>query len=480
MSSLKKSLGMSFAAQYAEVMIQFVGALILARIISPEDVGVYSVAAFVMAILHVFRDFGVGKYLIREEELTPQKIRSTLGVAIILAWGVAIIMFLARDVVADFYNHAEISAIMTVMAGSFAISPLGSIFTSLFRRDMQFNKILIVRIASALGHVCTATTLALLGYGALSLAWANFAGILLFGIASFSLRSPGTPWTPSFRHMREILSFGGTASIGSLAYVAGSNSSDIVIGKMISLSAAGWFSRANGLIAMFRTFIYGVVNPLILPFFSQLKRNEGDVHAPYRSAIEHLTVLAWPFYAVMAILAFPVVRTLYGDQWDASIPVARLLALGGAISSLTLFASDLMIAWGHVQQMAKMQAIIQGVRVLLMVAACPFGLSAVGAALVLAELLILVISSRALHAAVGIRLAEVLAATRRSALVTAASCIGPLAVVLSMPDTHPMLMLAIGGAAAACGWLGAIFWFDHPVKAHVEQARGWVRARYAK
>lgn len=480
MSNLKKSLGMSFLAQYAEIMIQFIGVMVLARMISAEDIGVYSVAAFVMTVLHVFRDFGVGKYLIKEEVLTPQKIRSTLGVAILLAWAVAVVMYLTRNLVADFYGNSQIALIMTVMSASFAISPLGSIYTSLFRRDMQFKKILVVRISSALGHVIVAVILALQGYGALSLAWANFAGILMFGIAAFSLRSPGTPWIPSFRHTREVLSFGSVSSIATLASVAGTNSSDMIIGKALSLAAAGYFSRANGLVQMFRTIVIGAVLPVVLPYFAELKRTGGDVNVPYRSAVEHLTVLAWPFFAVIAVLAHPIVHTLYGDQWDTSIPVARILSIAGAVGALTTITNEVLIAYGHVQQVAKMQTTIQVARVLLILAACQFGLPMVAAALVLAEGFALLVNSRALKRTLGVSLRGVLASTWRSALVTAASSAGPLALVLTMPNEHPILILALGGLAALAGWIGAIYWTAHPAMKHAEQARHWLRARLAR
>ena len=478
MSTIKKSLGLSFATQYAELVIQFIGVMVLARLITPEEIGIYSVAAFLMAVLHVFRDFGVGKYVIQVDELTPQRIRSAYGVAVILAWGTALLLLAASPLVAAFYGEPRVGDILVVMSASFAITPLGSLLTSIFRRNMQFKKILVVRVSSALCHVATAVTLALAGFGAVSLAWANFAGILAFGIAAVALRAPGTPFVPSFRNIREILSFGSVSSAGNVANVIGNNGPDVIIGKVISLSASGYFSRGNGLIQIFKTLVHGATLPLVLPWFARLRRENGDVAQSYHLAVEHLTVFAWPFFAVVGLLAMPIVRVLYGMQWDASVPVVQVLCVAGAIATLATFAGEVMIAFGQVRQMAATQLITQPVRLAAILAASPFGLTAVAASIVLAECFTVAVTSHRLHKVTGVRFAGVLGATTKSALVTACSVVCPaLAMLAFMNGQHAWLELAVGGCGALIGWFAGVVWTGHPVKAHLYHAREWVAMR---
>lgn len=479
MTQTKKNLLISFVTQYLELVIQFVGVLILARLLSPQEVGTYSVAAFLMTLLHVFRDFGVARYVIQERELTPDKIRSAFGVAIILAWVVALVLLVSSRHVANLYEEPAIQDILIVMSASFFITPMGSWLAAILRREMQFKKMFAIRLISAVCHVSTAITLGFANFGALSLAWANFAGILAFGVTAFYLRPPGLPCLPQFRNIREILSFGSISSIGSLGGVASNNAPDVVLGKIINLAAAGYYSRANGLTQLFKTLISGAVMPLILPYFAQIRRDQGDPSGPYLLAVEYLTAFAWPFFGTMALLAFPIVRTLYGDQWDVSVPVLQVLCLAGAVSAVSTFAGDVMVANGYIKELTKAQLMASGVKISFIFAMAQYGLVAVGFGLVIAELASLIIISYVLHNTLRVRLVGVLAATAKSAGVTVFSVIGPVIVVLmwKRSPTSPALEMAIGLLSAMTGWLIAIPLLKHPLKTHLFQLWQQVRSR---
>lgn len=469
-ASSYKSIAISFATQYAELIIQFLGVLILARILSPEDIGVYSIAAFLMTFLHAFRDFGVVQYIIQEQDLTREKIRAAQGVAIILALIIAGILLGSSGFVADFYEKPEIASVLQVMAASFAISPIGSVLVGILRRDMHLAKIFYIKLGSALCHVAVSTTLAFHGFGAQSLAWANFAGILSFGVIASFLKPAGVPRLPKFKNIGKILAFGGTASVGNAANTAGTNLPDLVIGKVLSIGAVGYFSRANGLMQLFNRLISGALLPLALPYFAQLRRQGQDIVPAYLAAIEYLTVLAWPFYSVMLLLAQPLVRTLYGDQWDASIPLVEVLCVAGAINSISLFATQAMIANGQVKFSTKTQVIVHLVRIAAVLAVVHYGLTAIALALIAAELVSVAVTSWYLSRTIKVRPHALVHRCIKSVMVTICTAAGPLLVrIYLIPGNLPSWVLLFSGIlAGALGWLLGIWWTNHPIKSKLQ------------
>lgn len=475
MENAKKSIGITFATQYLELAIQFGGVLILARLLTPADTGIFSVAAFFMVLLHMFRDFGVVNYIIQEADLTTEKIQSAFGVAIFLALLVALIMLLSANALARFYDHPELTNILHVMALSFAVSPFGSLLFGIYRREMLFKKLLFIKISSAVCHVIVATTLAYRGFGAISLAWANFAGILSFGVAANLYRPRGIPILPRFTNIGTILSFGSVSSIGNAANAIGTNSPDLIIAKIIDMQSVGYFSRGNGLVQLFAKLIASALTPFILPYFSEIKRSGNDLKQPYLLAINYLTLLAWPFFAVMALLAQPLVRVLYGPQWDASVIVVELLCAAGAIASMSIFSGHVMIANGQLRYATISQLLAQPVRVVAVLFAAGYGLAAIALAIILGELLSFIIISRCLARTIGVRSAELIYTCRDSAIITALTMVGPLLVNLFWPSApsaaaqSSWLALGVGAFTALFGWLLGTLLTRHPAWAHIEE-----------
>lgn len=87
MSSMRTALLFSFAERYALIAVNLVSNLLIARLLTPDQIGVYSVTLAVISIAQVLRDFGVASYLVQVKDLTEDHIRTALGVTLIIGVG---------------------------------------------------------------------------------------------------------------------------------------------------------------------------------------------------------------------------------------------------------------------------------------------------------------------------------------------------------------------------------------------------------
>lgn len=465
----RKAIGISFITSYTNLALQFVSVMVLARILSPSEVGTFSLAAMLMAMLHVFRDFGVGNYVIQEPDLTREKLGTAMGVAILLALAVSMVMFALAHPVARFYENPHMHEVIVVMAASFAISPFGSVVSSVLRRNGKLAQMFYVRIIGSLCQVVVSIVLAKAGFGAVSLAWGNFAGILGFGIVANIFRPKDMPRLPQFRNMRNIMSFGGVNSMGNLANIAGTSAPELVIGKVMSVVAVGYFSRATGLVQLFTRLIVNALSSLVLPYFSEVRRNGHSLDKPYLMSVTQLTAVAWPFFAVLLVLAYPVTRLLYGNQWDASVPVARLLCVGGAIAAVGLFASQAMIASGNVRSATMNNLIAQPIRIVAVITVASQGLMLVAAALVVSECIALACTCWFLRRTIAVHPGAIARACGKSVVIMVCALTGPLLVWLGGADTtsHIWIAVLLGGASAVVGWIAGLVLTRHPLGEHV-------------
>ena len=74
--SIRKSLVYSYLDRYASLVVSIVSSMVIARVLTPEDIGVFSVTMVLISFVATVRDLGAGQYLIQEKELTTDRIRA--------------------------------------------------------------------------------------------------------------------------------------------------------------------------------------------------------------------------------------------------------------------------------------------------------------------------------------------------------------------------------------------------------------------
>jgi len=309
------------------------------------------------------------------------------------------------------------------------------------------------------------------GYGALSLAWANFAGILSFGLVANIFRPKYMPWWPSFRQMGRIISFGGFSSIANSANTIGSNMPDLVIAKVLNMESVGYFSRGNGLVLLFGRLITSALDPVILPLFSRINRSGTGLKLPYINSVEYLTALSWPFFGVMSVLASPIVYILYGPQWGASVPFIKLLCIAGAVASVSDFADNAMVASGKIKNTTFTQLLSQSIRIASVIFAAQFGLFGIALAMIFSELLTFFIVVQFLHLSIHIKLSDILIACRKSAIITIFCIVGPILITFlwHFNESTYWILLFTGAVTALAGWVTGIYLTRHPLLEHMSE-----------
>ena len=105
--SIRRSLVYSYLDRYASLVISIVSSMIIARLLTPADIGVFSVTMVLLAFVTTVRDMGAGCYLVQEKELTIDRIRAVWAVQLGLGVLLGLVVLIASIPVAMFTpSHA--------------------------------------------------------------------------------------------------------------------------------------------------------------------------------------------------------------------------------------------------------------------------------------------------------------------------------------------------------------------------------------
>ena len=472
MSSVRRSLWYSFADNHVGMLLQLASSLVIARLLTPGEIGIFAVAAVFAALASTFRDFGVVEYLIQSKELTPGRIRAAFGVNLMVSWFIAAVMFLASDAVATFYSQPGVGSVMRVQALNFVLIPFGAITMAYHRRNMNYRPLFIAGLLSNLTGLGVVLVAVLAGHSYMSMAWSSLAGVAVFVLVSFFYRPVELPRWPSLAGIGEVFHFGkhavGIYFLGQL----GKSAPEAVIGRVLDMPSVAYFGRADGLVEIFRRAILNTVGKVCLPFFSEATRSGKPLHGAYLRAVELLIGIGWPFLLCVGIAAEGIIRFLYGPQWAASVPLAHILCAAGIIRLPYALATEAMIAAGRIERSHQLVWLNQAVLIACLGLVIPFGLTGACWGLLLAAVLGSLMTHMHLRSVIKLEMAAILRVCLSAggvALVTSLPLVG-LAAFINQSASF-MWFVPLAGLTSLLAWAMALKVSKHPILSEIRRLK---------
>lgn len=466
---VRRSTYFAFGTRHANVLIHFVGTMAIARLLTPDEIGVFAVAAAIVAVSQILRDFGVGSYLIQSKQLDAPHIRSALGVGLLIGCGLALLLCLLAKPIADFYRQPGVATVLYILSVSFVLMPVQAVGLALLRRNLQFGTLFWFENVSSAAWAATAIAMAAFGFGYRSLAWSSLAQGLTMLVLFLAIRRELVLHRPSLARWRDVAGFGSQITIANVITQLGQLAPALAMGRLLGFGAVAFYNRANSVTRMFRDTCERGARSIALPAFAQQRRDGTFDKQAYLHATTLITGISWPFFCGLALTAYPLVRILFGDQWDAAVPALRLLAVSNLITALFVLSGEALIATGAVSCVLRRALIIQSFRIILVVGCALYSLYAVAAAQIVVNVLAVAVNLHYLNRVIGLNFGDLVRTSRPSAGVTAFSIIGPGLVALVWPAAPgflwPPLLLAV--ATGGIGWIGGVWAFGHPIREEI-------------
>jgi len=456
--------------------------MIVARLLTPGDIGVFSVAMVLLSFISAMRDFGAGQYLVQEKHLTPERIRATWTVQLGLGIGFALIVLVAAVPASHFYAEPRMRDIMLLLSLNFAISPFGSLTYAWLMREMRFDVLAMMRFFGSLTGAVVTVGMAWRGFGPISLAAGSLAATVANAMLATLFRPSTFPWMPGFAEVRRVLSVGGKVSLTTVMNAIGNSVPELVLGKVHGMAMVGLYSRANGLAGIFHRLILDAAGSVALPLFAKASREGHSLIPIFMKATSYVTVIGWSFYGVMIVLAHSIVRVLYGEQWDSSVPLSRLIAAAMAINLPIAFCSSALMASDAMNSLLRitLRTVLQNSALL-----------AIGAVLGLMQLGWAMMLGAVVGVGIWLSMSPVMRQVPKLAFVKIlihSGCVAAFAAtattlaVFWIPDgaVPHLVRLAIGATAAVIAFLSAVVVFRHPLRDELQQLYELLRARLSR
>lgn len=454
----------AMGGQYLSFAIQFVTSVLISRFfLSPEEVGLFSIAMAAALLASVLQDFGLSRYIAGLPRIDKAEIARCSSVAHAFSLFVAGLIAAAAWPLARAYDQPDLLPIMLIIASSYLFIPLAVVPLALLGRTMTFTAHFKINVGGALAQGLVSLAFAAAGFSAYALAWGTLAFALSRGIIAQCLR-PAPPWPLRFDGIRPIVSTGSRLTTLYAIGAAGSRSPDLIVGKALGLLAVGLYSRATSLADQFRMLIAGAIGSVFYPAFARI-RDRGEPLGPaYLRVCAGYSAVVWPGMAGLALAAEPVVRLLYGETWSGVAPLLAMIALSEILLVSLPLHTDLPILTGKLNQLIRVNLIDTLMAIAVLVSGCTWGLEGAAASRLIYGVAWLLLYARFLHRLIAFDARALVGIYVRSAVATLAALV-PLALTYGFivsPAEIGFIMLAAASGAGVLLWLASLALLRHP------------------
>lgn len=464
---VRSGLGWSLVNSLASRVFSVAIGLVMARLLVPEDYGVFAVGLVVLGVLQSANELGTSVALVR----WPGDARRASQTAITIALGFSFVLyavtFAAAPWIADALGVPSATTVLRLLGLCVIIDGFTTIPDAMVAREFLQKRRAIVTFAGILASSAVSVSLAATDHGPMSLVWGSLTGSLISAVAVYAI-APYRP-RPSFRWSdgKELLRVGLPLGATSLIFLAVLNVDYVVVGRQLGAAQLGFYLLAFNLSMWPSNLLSVAVRRVAIPGFSRVQDDRQALADAFGRAFGLLTAVAGVAVVVLGLLSHSVIAVLYGDEWAPSAQALTWLAALGLCRVLIDLSYDLMVAIGRSGRLLLLQVAWFGLLVIALPIGADHGIEGVAVAHVIVAAGIILPAFLLVLRAAGISLRPVLRELRRPLVAGAAAvCVVALGEQFDLGDATRLFL--VGGVATAVFLLIAI---------PVGQARQWLAAR---
>ena len=332
--SLRRNMAWVGTSQVAFFMLQFAGSVVVARLLTPYETGVYAVALAIVGILSTVQAFGLAGFVVREAELDDAVMASVVTANTVLCLGLSGAIALLSTLGGIFLKEDGVRRVMLYLA----LLPLFDILqfapAAKLERHARFKAIALVGTGRTAISQSVTVAGALCHYSYFSMVYGQIGASIFSAVAFNAIGRDHIVWRLSTQHLRRVASFGVQMLTIAGVNIVAARLAEFALGRVVGLSALGLYSRASNLNNLAWENIHLVIGRVLFTDLASTKRSGCSLRESYMGIIEMVTALLWPAFAGLAIVAGPLILAVYGARWvPASHPLVML-----AIAAMFLVA----------------------------------------------------------------------------------------------------------------------------------------------
>jgi O-antigen/teichoic acid export membrane protein len=378
----------NFTSQGVSLGVTLIRAAILARLLSPEDYGVFTMVVVISSFAIIFKDIGLGMATVREKKINHGQVSNLFWINTLIGFLSMLIIIALSPAMVWFYNEPRLYNIAGVLSLGFLFSGMTVQHQALLRRQMQFNRIAVITVISAAVSSSVGIAVAVLTKNYWALVWMQVAHNL-FLMIGFWLSTGWIPDLPSKNNaIRNLLNVGlDVAGLNAFSTIT-QQLDKIIIGRISSAGGLGLYNKGHQvphlISGQFRLAFFSIALPALSALQSEKDRFRGYYY-------KFLNIVCWSTMTLSSfcfVFADEIILVYFGPKWADSVIFMKIFSIHAFIMPAMTTLDQIPLALGFSRRyllagMARSVALI----ICIITTAPFFGVLGIAWSIVLSEII---------------------------------------------------------------------------------------------
>jgi len=330
--------------------------VIVARILSPEDFGLFAMITIPYGLLEVATETGINQALIQSRKKISQYFSSAWFAFAIRGLLISICLFLLAPFISQLFNQDLNQAIKII-----ALAPLIKGFINpqivLFKKHLNFKKQYYFQATTSIIESLATIYFAVKLQSMLALPLGLVTGAIVSVLLSLII-SPITLGKISFKKIKNLYKYGRWVTLGTLVSYLNDQGDDFIVGKVLGSQMLGFYQNAYKISNLPTTQGASLVYQVVFPIFSTIQTSFDRLKRGVLKSLAVTFLISLSFGIIIYLTAPVLIKLFLGPKWLPMIPALNVLILFGVLRPLVSVGGAFFDAIGK-PKISSMQATIK-------------------------------------------------------------------------------------------------------------------------
>lgn len=318
-----------------------VSTLILARLLTPTDFGIYALAMTVYAFVELLRAFGFGSALIQNPDTTAAHYHTAWTLHFLFSLATACVLFLLAPLAAGFLNEPKLEIVVRFMSLLFLIDGVKNIGIIDFQKYMTFDREFRLTLTVKLTGFALTVPLAFILKSYWAMLWGLLGSALMLTVLSYVMQ----PFRPRFdlSRWRSLISFSTWILVNNILNYFNRHTENILVSRMAGIAAVGSLQLARET-GQLLSEVAQPINRAAFPGYSSVNKSPDRVLNLFCEVVGLLIMVGFPVALGIFAIAHLFVPTVLGPKWLDIVPLMQWLALASLMMVTMTSVNGVLIA----------------------------------------------------------------------------------------------------------------------------------------